>query len=109
MLGRQEREGLSLQKRALVLESGLNRVALQAEMQRLRAATSWATGLSREFTPWLAVLAPLASLFMARGFRRSRSWLSRVITLAKWGAPIYRLWKSFYRGRKEAGAEKLAA
>ena len=75
MLGRKELTELDLQKQALVLESGLNRLTLQAEVQSLRSATSWVndvTGASRELAPLLVVLAPIAGFLMARTVFSSR-------------------------------------
>jgi hypothetical protein len=108
MLGGKELANLDLQKQALLLESGLNRVTLQAEVQSLRSATAWVSDVSstsRELAPLLVVLAPLAGFFLVRGSRRQDSWLSRLMALAKWVAPLYRLWKSFSasRGEPEAG------
>lgn len=112
MLGRKELDKLNLQKQALLLESGLNRVALQAEIHSLRSATAWvreATSASRELTPLLLLLAPLGGFLLARGSRRPSSWLSRIVTAVKWIGPLYGLWKSFARGQKEAEAGKPAA
>ena len=112
MLGREKLDRLHLQKQALLLESGLNRLALQAEIQSLRSATSWvgdATRASREFAPLLLVLAPLSGFLLARGSRRSGSWFSRVAAAAKWIVPLYRLWKSFSAGRKEGETTEPAA
>ncbi len=108
MLGRQELDQLNLQKQALVLESSLNRAALQAEIRSLRSATTWvreATSLSRELTPWLTLLAPVAGFLVARGARRSGSWLSRIVAAAKWIGPLYGLWRRFTarRNEREAG------
>ena len=103
---------MSLQKQALLLESGLNRLALKAEIQSLRATTSWvgeATRASREFAPLLLVLAPLAGFLLARGSRRPDSWLNRVAGAAKWIVPLYRLWRSFAPRRKEAEATEPPA
>ena len=112
MLGRKELTNLDLQKQALVLESRLNRFALQAEVQSLRSATSWVndvTGASRELAPLLVVLAPIAGFLLARGSRRSDSWLSRLMAMAKWAVPLYRLWKSFSGHRSEPETAKSAA
>ena len=94
MLGRKELANLDLQKQALLLESGLNRFTLQAEFQNLRSVSAWMTGASRELAPLLAVLATLAGFLLARKSRRSESWLNRLLALAKWVPPLYRLWKS---------------
>ena len=111
MLGREELDKLDLQKQALLVQSGLNRVALQAEIRSLRAATSWvreATSVSRELSPLLVLLAPLAGFLVARGPRRRSSWLSRVVTAVKWVEPLYGLWKRFSPGRQEADFGKPA-
>jgi hypothetical protein len=102
---------LSLQKQALLLESGLNRLALQAEIQRLHSATWWVSGAnraSRGLSPLLLVLAPLAGFLLMRGSRRPNSWLSRLAGAAKWIAPLYRLWKSFSPGREESEPTETA-
>ena len=41
MFGKQNMTALQLRKKTLVLESELNRLALQAECERLREATGW--------------------------------------------------------------------
>ena len=109
MLGRKELANLDLQKQALLLESGLNRVTLQAEFQSLRSVSAWVTGASRELAPLLAVLALLAGFLLARGSRRSDSRLSRLMALAKWVVPLYRLWKSVSPRWSEPEAGKPAA
>ena len=97
MLGRQDLDKLNLHKQALLLESSLNRLALQAEIKSLRSATLWvsdATRASREFAPLLTILAPLAGFLLARGSRRPDSWFNRLVGAVKWIVPLYRLWKS---------------
>ena len=97
MLGREELDRLSLQKQALVLESGLNRLALQAEIRNLRSPTAWvgkAAQASRKLAPLLAVLASVAGFLFARGTHRSASWTSRIVGAVKWILPLYRLWKA---------------
>jgi hypothetical protein len=111
VFGRKELDKLNLQKQALLLESSLNRAALQAEIRSLRAATSWvreATNVSRELSPLLVLLAPLAGFLVASGPRRRSSWLSRVVTAVKWIGPLYGLWKRFFPGRQEADLGKPA-
>jgi len=105
VLGREGLDKLSLEKQALVLESGLNRLALQAEFQHLRSATGWlreATRGAHEAKPLLLVLAPIAGFLLARISRRPDSWSNRVAAALKWIAPLYQLWKSFSSGRKGA-------
>ncbi len=108
MLGRKELASLETQKQVLLLESGLNRLTLQAEFRSLRSATAWVSDVasaSRELAPFLMVLAPIAGFLFARGTRRRGSWLSRLMEYAKWAAPAYRLWKSVSarRGGPETG------
>jgi hypothetical protein len=112
MLGRQELDKLSLQKQALLLQSSLNRVALQEELRSLRSATTWVRGagsLSREFAPLLVFLAPLAGFLLARGASRRDSWFGRIVTVVKWIGPLYGLWKRYLAGRQEPEAGEPAA
>jgi hypothetical protein len=100
MLGRQKLTSLNLQKQVLLVESDLNRISLQAELQNLLSTTSWvseASRVSRRFTPLLIGLAPLLGFFLTknRGPRRQHSWFSRATGALKWLLPIYRLWRSF--------------
>ena len=70
MLGRKELASLETQKQVLLLESGLNRLTLQAEFRSLRSATAWVSDVasaSRELAPFLMVLAPIAGFLFARG------------------------------------------
>ena len=104
VFGRKELDKLNLQKQALLVESSLNRVALQAEIRSLRSATSWvreATSVSRELGPLLVLLAPLAGFLVARGARRV-AFLARP---GRHGGQVdrtaLRLWKSFSSGRNE--------
>lgn len=107
MFGRTELNRLDLRKQALVLESDLNRFALQAEFRNLHSATTWVgelTQKSRGFAPLLLVLAPLAGFLLSRGSRQAHSWLSRVSAAAKWAIPLYRLWKSYSASQAEKEA-----
>lgn len=104
MFGRRELENVRLQKQALILESSLNRQALQVEYRELRLAVTSLTNATR--TPRrifgvLALLAPVAGFFAARSVRRSEGWLSRVTSLAKWIGPLYGMWRSFSAARKK--------
>jgi hypothetical protein len=112
VFGRKELDKLNLQKQVLVLESTLNRAALQADVRRLRSATTWVrevTSVSRGFAPWLTLLAPVAGFLVSRRSRRSASWFDRVVAAAKWAAPLYGLWKRWVPGRNQAEAGKRAA
>ena len=100
MLGRKELDKLNLQKQALLLASSLNRATLQAEIRSLRSATAWVrevSSVSRELTPWLTFLAPVAGFLVARRARHSARWFGWVATAVKWVGPLYGLWKG--RGR----------
>ncbi len=104
MLGRKELAQLALEKQALVAESGLNRLALQAEMQNLRSTTAWvseAVRLPQRAGPLLLLLAPLAAFILTRLSRRPDSWLNRLTTAARWIGPLYTLWKQFSAMRTE--------
>lgn len=96
MLGRDELAKLAAEKQALLVESSLNRLALQAEFQNLRSASGWmktVTGSAGKYTPFLLLLAPVAGFLLARGARGSGSWLGRSFTALKWIAPLYGVWR----------------
>ena len=104
MFGRQELEKLRLQKQALVLESGLNRYALRAEVEQVRSAVDWMTGAAqapRRFAPFLVILAPLAGFLAVRSLRRPESLFSRLASAAKWIGPVYSLWRGYTAARKK--------
>ncbi len=112
MFGREELDKLSVQKQALLLESSLNRLALQAEIQSLRSATSWAgdaTRASRQFAPLLLLLAPVAGFLLGRRGRRADSWFTRLAAAIQWIGPLYRLWKTFAPARKQPQPDAPAA
>lgn len=104
MFGRKELADLRLQKQALLLQSGLNRLQLQLELQQLRSSTAWMTGAARpprQLTPLLVGLASLAGFLLIRRFRRPDSWLNRLAAVAKWVGPLYTLWQRFSAARKK--------
>jgi len=112
MLGRQELKLLELEKRALLAQSSLNRLTLQAELQNLGAVSSWAgeaSRASRGLSPLLTFLGPVSRFLLARG--RSASWIGRLIQAASLIVPVYRLWKTFAARRKETreGQDPAAA
>ena len=112
MLRREALDKLAAHKQALLVESSLNRLTLQAELQNLRSATAWVreiAGGAEERAPWLLFLAPLAGFLLARVSRRPDSWLSRALAAAKWIGPLYSLWKRVAGGRRKAEAEESAA
>ena len=111
MLGRKELAILALEKQTLVAESGLNRLAVQAELQNLRSATAWvheATRWPHKLGPLLTLLAPLGGFLLTRVSRHPDSWLNRVIAAAKWAGPLYTLWKSFSTGGNTPEPEEPA-
>ena len=112
MFGREELDQLAREKQALVAESGLHRLTLQAELQNLRSATAWvhdAARWPRKAGPVLLTLAPLAGFLLTRLSRRPDSWFNRVAAAAKWTGPLYTLWKTFCAGGKEPEAGEPAA
>jgi hypothetical protein len=113
VFGRQELEQIRLQKQALLLESSLNRHALQAEWRELRSAAAWVSNVTqapRRFTPLLAILAPLAGFLLVRSLRRPESLFNRLASAAKWIGPLYSLWRGYAASRKKkAEAEGPAA
>jgi hypothetical protein len=112
VLGRQELDKLALEKQTLVAESGLNRLAVQVELQNLRSATSWVNEVTRwphKLGPLLTLLAPLAGFLVAKVSRRSASWFSRVGAVAKWIGPLYALWQSISASRTKPESAEPAA
>jgi hypothetical protein len=105
VLGGKELERLNAQKLALVAESDLNRLALQADVHNLYYAAGRlkdTLGWRGKITPLLLVLGPLAGLLFRRGAARPASWLSRAMTAAKWVSPLLSLWRGFAGGRRRA-------
>lgn len=106
MFGRQTLADLAVRKRALLVESDLNRLKLRSEWQQVRAATAWLSAPAqacRTAGPWLRVLAPLAGLLAARRFRRSESRSGKLLCLVRWIGPLYALWKSFAPASEKSG------
>lgn len=98
MFGRQELERLRLLKQALIMESQLNRLSLQADWQDLRHAGARLTSPAsvwQKATPWLPVLASVAGFFAIRRLRGPGSLLGRIISFLKWVQPAYALWTGF--------------
>ena len=96
MLGRKDIDALQLRKRALLLESELNRLACVAEWSNVRAATAWvgeAAQTWHQFKPWLMLLAPLAGVLAGRGARRPAGAVSRVFTILKWARTLQSIWR----------------
>lgn len=98
MFGREELAELELRKRALVIESELNRLALRNDWQHLCTATQWVGHMAqwwRQANPWLTLLAPLAGVMTARTVMRGEGGIvSRALGLLKWVRPLLALWRS---------------
>lgn len=112
MFGQEELAKLALEKQAILAESNLNRLVLQAEIQNLRSTTAWvseATRWPQKAGPLLLGLAPLAGFLLTRISRREDSWFSRVAAATKWIGPLYTLWRSFSASRKPAEGGESAA
>ena len=112
MLGGKELERLAVAKEALLVESGLNRLELQAEYQNLRKATAWVGTLargSREHAPVLLLLAPVAGFLLARVSTRLGDWFNRVAPSVRWITGLYSWWKTFSASRKASEAGEPAA
>ncbi len=88
---------LQLRKKALLLESDLNRLTLHVECARLGTLAGWLGCVSEaphRLTPWLWVVAPLAGMAVALGLRRSSSGAS-FLTRALAAAPsLVHLWRT---------------
>jgi hypothetical protein len=95
MVGREALDELQARKRALVLESSLNRLALQADWEDVRAAAGWMGSASRAFRqvrPWLLLLAPLAGLLVARASGQPRGLFRRLLSVLRWVRPLLGAW-----------------
>lgn len=95
---------LQLRKKALLLESDLNRLRLRAEIENLREAGDWTRHLHRlrqKLGPWAMVLAPLTGVAAALSFRRSSagsSFLGKTLALAP---ALIQLWRTFAKPSDE--------
>lgn len=111
MFGRKGIDELELRKRVLVLESGLNRLALQAQWREVRAATAWIGQAGHtwyQVKPWLVVLAPLAGVLAGRGSGRSSGIVSRLLTMLKWARILRGVWKDVAGAATAPTAQKAA-
>jgi len=87
---------LQLRKKALLLESDLNRLTLRAECERLREATGWVQDLRRQIKPWALVLAPLAGVALALGLRRSSSGLGLLAKTLAIAPSLIEIWRALF-------------
>jgi len=100
MAGRSGTEALSRRKQALIIESNLNRIALQIECENLRAATRplhQVATVAHRMGPWLLPLAPLAGLLAARFLRKRSGLLDTAVSLLRSLPPVLALWHHFRR------------
>ena len=111
MFGREELAELQLRKRALVIESDLNRLALRTEWERVCAATEWITHIARcwrQANPWLALIAPLAGVLTARTMRGKGGIVTRLLGMLKYIQPLMTIWRSVMGAPAEEGPSKPA-
>jgi hypothetical protein len=97
---------LQLRKKALMLESDLNRLRLRAEIEQLHEAADITRNLKmlgERIGRWGTVLAPLAGLaFGLRGSSEGGGFLRKTLALAP---TLIRLWRAFARPAKEPEPE----
>ena len=102
MLGQGELEALQLRKKALILDSALNRLALQAECRNLRAAVAWGdttVEVCRTVRPWLLLLAPVMGVLTVRMLRKPGSTARRLLSFITAAQPLYSLWQKLTANR----------
>ncbi len=100
---------LQLRKKALLLESDLNRLRLRADIEQLHEATSIAGNLKHlgeRIGPWVKTIAPLAGLAAAFSFGKASGggggFFRKALVLAP---PLIRLWRTFSKSSKEPEPE----
>jgi len=96
MFGARALDELRLQKEALLLESGLNRLKLQGQLEHLRALTRPVGRVAARvqgLSPLMMFLAPVAGFLAFRSLRRARSLAGRLISVVKLALPLYQSWK----------------
>jgi hypothetical protein len=111
MFGREEIAGLELRKRALVIESELNRLALRTEWQRVCDATGWishAARFWRQANPWLVALAPVVGVLTARTLGGEGGIVRRLLGMLKWIQPLMTVWRSVMGAPGAEGPSKPA-
>ncbi len=93
-------EELRRRKEVLLLESSLNRLRFQSELQNLRQSANPMSGIAgqgRSLIPLLLLLAPVLGFLTSRLTRRD-SWPGRIASAAKLLVPILQLWRRFGGG-----------
>lgn len=102
---------LTERKQALVVESAANRLALQFEVESIRAA---ATRLDRaaeklkRFGPWLLGLVSVGGLLVGRRMRlrpQRRSRWHSAISLLRWLSPLLALWQRHAADKRRQAGE----
>ncbi len=97
MLGSKEMRALQLRKRALLLESELNRLTLSTQFQNLPRWPGWTESLvnaRRVAGPWLRVLAPVGGVVLALGICRASRLLVCFEKVATFVPPLIRIWRA---------------
>jgi hypothetical protein len=108
MAGGREVTDLEVRKRALLLESQLNRLTLRAECGQLRDALSWAGCVKeaqRQLGPWLWGLAPVALSLLGRRLRGRSSgpgFWTRAFELGLGLVRLWRVWESSPKKKADA-------
>jgi hypothetical protein len=103
-----EMTALQLRKKALLLESDLNRLRLRADIEQLHEATnimSILKHLGERVGPWVKTIAPLAGIVAAFSLRRSSEgggFFRKALGLAP---SLIRLWRTFSKPSKEPEQE----
>ncbi len=108
MLSKEELERLHQQKQALLLESTVNRLALEAEWKNLQAGVtrlSQAVRSPRWLVPVMVLAPALAGFLLVRGRPRPGSLFRRAVSLVKWVIPLYKLWRSFAKSPTPAQSQ----
>jgi hypothetical protein len=98
-----------MRKRVLVMESELNRLTLRTEWRHLGAATGWlgrAARFCREANPWLALLAPLAGMFLGRAVHREGGFLRKLFSAARWLPALLAVWRNLSGTQSEPNHPK---
>lgn len=97
MYGNKQMTELQLRKRALLLESDLNRLMLHGACNRLGHVGSRAgplKGLQGHIGPWALRLAPLAGMTLVLGLRRRSRWFSSLSQVIAFFTPFIRYWRA---------------
>ena len=104
MFGQQIAE-LELRKKALLLESGQNRIRLRSDFAQLRSRTApleSLAGVGLKLGPWGLTLGAVAGLLGAAGLRNAAGGTG-IVSKALAVVPVaIRLWRAFRARREQA-------